>query len=231
MTNHLTTTSTTSVAQPRFRRIAALTRVEIRERARNGEQVMLLVLLPLIVLWGSQALPRLESLGPQAALTTALIASAFTSVAISTGFERRYGVLRAMAATPADRIDVIAAKTLTVAVIATLQMVAIATIPQPAGTRLDLTLAPAAVVLAITAFTPWAFLVGMTMRAERVLVMANLIFLGSVAALAWTAAPVLIPSVAVMTMLTTPSTGAALTLGMCGILGSAAAVRFSRWGE
>ena len=220
-----------SMAQPRFRRVAALTRVELRERARNGEQLMLLILLPLVMLWGSAALPRLETMGPQTALTTALIASAFTSVAISTGFERRYGVMRAMAATPADRFDLTAAKTLTGLVIAGLQVVVITMASHRADAHLDPAITAAVVVLAITALTPWAFLVAMTMRAERVLVVANLVFLGSIAALVWAEAPLIIPSVAVMTMVTAPSASAALVLGVWGVVGAAAAIRFSRWGE
>ena len=47
-------------------------------------------------------------------LALAVMSTAFTSQAIATGFERRYGVLKRLGSTPLGRDGLIAAKTLTV---------------------------------------------------------------------------------------------------------------------
>ena len=66
---------------------------------------------------------RIDFLAP-GILALAVMSTAFTSQAIATGFERRYGVLKRLGATPLSRRGLIAAKTLTVLAVEVLQSVA-----------------------------------------------------------------------------------------------------------
>ena len=96
---------------------------------RNGEQLLLALAIPLAVLtvggivggrWGD-----LSVLAPSV-LALAIWSSAFTSVAISTGFERRYGVLERMAATPLGKPGLLAGKVVGIVAIMAFQLLVIA---------------------------------------------------------------------------------------------------------
>ena len=91
----------------------AQARMEARLMLRNGEQLLLAVVIPVIVLVGGVAAPTALGLdldhaaGRRASrpgvLALAVMSTAFTSLAIATGFERRYGVhqaARRLAAAP-----------------------------------------------------------------------------------------------------------------------------------
>ena len=95
---------------------------------RNGEQLLLALAIPLAVLtvggiaggrWG-----ELSVLAPSV-LALAIWSSAFTSVAISTGFERRYGVLERLVATPLSKGGLLAGKALGVVAIVGFQLLVI----------------------------------------------------------------------------------------------------------
>ena len=87
---------------------------------RNGEQLLLALVIPLGILLGGRffggRFGDLDSLAPSV-LGLAVWSSAFTSVAITTGFERRYGVLERLAATPLGKSGLLAGKALAVTVI------------------------------------------------------------------------------------------------------------------
>ena len=100
-------------AAPAARRILRHALTEARLLVRNGEQLLLALVIPVGILiagrcsaigWGAWT-----SLGPSV-LALAVWSSAFTSVAIATGFERRYGVLERLAATPLGRSGLLAGK-------------------------------------------------------------------------------------------------------------------------
>ena len=65
-------------------------------------------------------LSRIDFLTP-GIIALAVMSTAFTSQAIATGFERRYGVLKRLGATPLSRGGLIAAKTVTVIAVELLQ--------------------------------------------------------------------------------------------------------------
>src|SRR6202000_2275234 len=69
-------------------------------------------------------LSRIDFLTP-GVIALAVMSTAFTSQAIATGFERRYGVLKRLAAPPLSPSGLIAAKTVTVIVVELLQAVII----------------------------------------------------------------------------------------------------------
>ena len=88
-------------AAPARNRIMAQTRFETGTLLRNGEQLLVSLVLPAMALVGL-ALSQSPSLGPgrradlavPGVLALAVISTAFTGQAISTAFDRRYGVLR-----------------------------------------------------------------------------------------------------------------------------------------
>src|SRR5262245_63630692 len=90
--------------------IAAQTGLELRTLARNGEQVLLTLIIPvlLLVVFSSEALisvgrgSRIGFIGP-GMLALAVLSTSFTSLAIGTAFERRYGVLKRLGSTPLSR--------------------------------------------------------------------------------------------------------------------------------
>ena len=86
-----------AAAEPR-RRVLAQARFDTATLLRNGEQLLVSVLLPLGVLVGL-ALTATPDLGPgrrvdllvPGVLALAVLSTAFTGQAIQTGFDRRYG--------------------------------------------------------------------------------------------------------------------------------------------
>jgi len=103
---------------------------ELRLLMRNGEQLLLTLIIPVALLLGVTLVPAIPlSLPPGAervpealggVLAVAIIASAFTSLAISVGFDRRSGALLMLATTPLSRNGILGARML-----ATMAMVAI----------------------------------------------------------------------------------------------------------
>src|SRR5258706_15233981 len=99
------------------------------------------------------------------------MSTAFTSQAIATGFERRYGVLKRLGATPLSRRGLIAAKTLTVLVVEALQaavivVVAVALGWHPRGGGAAGVWAGRPMVPGTAAFSGLALLVAGTLRAQ-----------------------------------------------------------------
>ncbi len=152
--------------------------------ARNGEQVLLALVIPAGILVGGRYLAgRLTDFGSLApsVLALAVWSTAFTSVAISTGFERRYGVLERLAATPLGRPGLVLGKALAVAAVVvaqllTLTLLALALGWQPTFTAGSAIVAAAAVVLAATAFVGLALLMAGRLRAEVTLGLANVVY-------------------------------------------------------
>ena len=110
-------------AAPLHRMVAAQAAQEIRNTMRNGEQLLLVMIIPVLLLaaFSLEPLATVGS-GPDTRLARAdflvpgiialaILSTAFTSQAIATGFERRYGVLKRLGATPLSRAGLIAAKT------------------------------------------------------------------------------------------------------------------------
>jgi len=171
-------------AAPTGRRVVRHALVEARLLVRNGEQLMLALVIPLAILIGGPFLgDRLG--GPQAlapsVLALAVWSSAFTSVAIATGFERRYGVLERLAATPLGRPGLLAGKSLAVVLVVAGQLVLLSCVALALGWRPVLT--PATVltgagltVLGVATNTSLALLLAGRLRAEVTLGLANLIY-------------------------------------------------------
>src|SRR5437879_8974135 len=110
--------------------IAVQTTPELRTLLRNRDQLLLTRVSPVLLLTAFSLEPllnlgagrRVDFLAP-GIMALAVLSTAFTGQAIATGFERRYGVLKRLGATPLPRAGVIAAKTATVIAIELLQLV------------------------------------------------------------------------------------------------------------
>ena len=105
-------------AAPLSAQVLAQASMEARLLLRNGEQLLLAVVIPLIVLVGGVAgagpstwtsHPPVDVLTP-GVLALAVMSTAFTSLAIATGFERRYGVIKRLGASPLPRSGLLLGK-------------------------------------------------------------------------------------------------------------------------
>jgi len=165
--------------------------LETRLLLRNGEQLLLTVVIPtlLLVLFSAVDIlsvpgaghggrsARVDFLAP-GILALAVLSTAFTGQAIATGFERRYGVLKRLGASPLPRWGLMAAKTASVLVVEALQVVLLSAVAlalgwSPAGG------AAAGVLLLLlgtAAFSGLGLLMAGTLRAEATLAAANLVF-------------------------------------------------------
>lgn len=177
-------------AAPRRRRILAHGRLELTMLLRNGEQLLLTVVLPvglllvlslteIIDIGGGTRAERLDVVVPSM-VALAILSTSFTALAIQTGFERRYGVLRRVGTTPLSRADLLAGKAVAVLVVETGQIAVLTVIgaalgwrPDPVGVLLlvPLTLLGSATLAAL------ALLLAGVVRAEATLAVANLAYL------------------------------------------------------
>lgn len=171
---------------PRVLRVLRHARIEATLLLRNGEQLILALVIPLGVLAAGSVLgPRLglaSTTFPASVLGLALWSTGFTSLAIATGFERRYGVLERLVATPLRRLDLVAGKALATTGIAVAQVALLALVAAMLGWRPSPTLAQtgvalAAVPLALTTFASLALALAGRLRAEATLGLANLVYL------------------------------------------------------
>jgi ABC-2 type transport system permease protein len=173
-------------AAPLHRMITAQAAHELRVLLRNGEQLLLTLIIPvaLLVLFGSAPLldtgpgARVDFLTP-GVLALAVMSTAFTGQAIGTGFERRYGVLKRLGATPLPRAGLIAAKTLTVLAVELLQVAVVGVVAlalgwDPRGNALSVL---ALIVVGTAAFSGFGLLMAGTLRAEATLAGANLVYI------------------------------------------------------
>ncbi|MFI6940785.1 ABC transporter permease [Streptomyces sp. NPDC050418] len=173
-------------AAPLPRMIAAQAAFETKMLLRNGEQLLLTVVIPslLLVLFSTVDIvdtgegKAVDFLAP-GILALAVMSTAFTGQAISTGFERRYGVLKRLGTSPLPRWALMTAKTLSVLAIEVLQIALLAAMAfglgwSPQGNPLAVVLL---LILGTAAFSGLGLLMAGTLKAEATLAAANLVFL------------------------------------------------------
>lgn len=162
-------------------------RYETLAMLRNGEQLILAIVLPLMALVGLVVTPLLDGLGGSridvatpGILALCAMSTAFTGQGIATGFDRRYGVLRFLSTTPLGRGGLIAGKILAVLVVLSLQVLVVGVIagllgwqPRPEAWLPGLGL----LILGAAAFTALGLLVAGTVRPEATLAITNLLWI------------------------------------------------------
>ncbi len=170
-----------------LRRILLQGQYETITMLRNGEQLILAIVLPLLAMVGLTVTPLLDGLGSSrinvavpGILALCAMSTAFTGQGISTGFDRRYGVLRFLSTTPLGRTGLIAGKVLAVLAVLFLQVLIVTAAalmlgwqPDPAGWLPGL----AILVLGAAAFTALGLLVAGTVRPEATLAITNLLWI------------------------------------------------------
>ncbi|MEK4241029.1 ABC transporter permease [Janibacter sp. FSL W8-0316] len=174
-----------SPAEPRGRRVRAQARFEAEILVRNGEQILVALVLPVLALLALVASPYPELPEPRIALVApgvlalAVVSTAFTGQAIQTGFDRRYGVLRLLATSPVGTDGLLAGKALAVAGVVVGQLLVLGLIAAVAGWRPDplgLLVTPVSAALGVWVFVALALLLAGVLRAEAVLAVANLVW-------------------------------------------------------
>ena len=173
---------------PFSRQVVAQASMEARLMLRNGEQLLLAVVIPVIVLVGGVAgaervgltfsRPTVDVLAP-GVLALAIMSTAFTSLAIATGFERRYGVIKRLGSSPLSRTGLLAGKVVALLMIEALQVVVISVVALALGWAPEVSAVGAvlAVVLGTAAFAALGLLLAGALRAEATLAAANLVYL------------------------------------------------------
>jgi ABC-2 type transport system permease protein len=164
--------------------LAAQLRVELTLTFRNGESLLLTLGIPVAVLVFFSLVDVLpidgdavDFLAP-GTLALAVLATAFANLAIATAFDRSYGVLKRLGATPLGRPRLVAAKALAVLVVIALQVLVLGVAAVALGWRPDVSPLPlvAGLVLSVAAFTGLALVVAGRMRALVALAVANAVF-------------------------------------------------------
>ena len=115
---------------------------ELRIILRNGEQLLLTLIIPLILLGFFGSVDVLPS-GDDDPLTflvpgvyaVAIMSSAMVSMGIATGFERSYLVLKRLGATPLTRTELVSAKVLSIFVVEILQAIVLLSLGIALGWR------------------------------------------------------------------------------------------------
>ncbi|MEV6213117.1 ABC transporter permease [Nocardia sp. NPDC051833] len=165
--------------------LIAQTGLELKLLLRNGEQLLLTMFIPITLLIGLTLLPfgelgehRVDKVVPMV-MMTAVMSTAFTGQAIAVGFDRRYGALKRLGATPLPRWGVIAGKCAAVLIVVVLQAILLGAIGAALGWRPGiggLALGALVIALGTATFAAMGLLLGGTLKAEVVLALANILW-------------------------------------------------------
>jgi ABC-2 type transport system permease protein len=178
-----------SAPAPLTHRVAGQARYEALTMLRNGEQLLLLLILPLMALVALTLTDLLDAAVPAGAsrvdvavpgvLALCVLSNAFSGQGIQTGFDRRYGVLRFLSTTPLGRGGLIAGKLLAIVAVLVVQYVLVAALGAALGWRPDAVAVLVSVpvlLLGAAAFTGLGLLLAGTVRAEATLAVTNLVW-------------------------------------------------------
>lgn len=168
------------------RALRAQTRAEVTMTLRRGESVLLTLGIPILLLVFFSLVDVLPTgtkepvtfLAP-GVLALAVMSTAFTGLAIATGFDRGYGVLKRLGATPLGRPALLAAKTLSVLAVEVVQVAVLVPVALLLGWHPEANVVAAlgAVVLGTAGFAGLGLLMAGTMPALTVLAAANGLYL------------------------------------------------------
>ena len=162
------------------------TRTEVTLTMRRGESLLLILGIPVLLLIFFTAVDVLPTNGEKSIdfltpgiLALAVMSTAMVSLGIATGFERSYGVLKRLGATPLGRPRLVAAKTASVVLVEIVQFIVLIPIAfalgwDPTGSWL---LALAGVVLGTVAFAGIGLTLAGNLRGEVNLAAANALYL------------------------------------------------------
>jgi ABC-2 type transport system permease protein len=172
-----------------WRAVRAQTRAEVTMTLRRGESLLLTLGIPIVLLVFFVAIgypdktvtggiSTVDFITP-GIMALAVMSTGMVSLAIATGFERQYGVLKRLATTPLGRPALLTAKIGAILAVEVLQVAVVwvagvALGWQPRG---DVGVLALEVVLATAAFAGIGLLMAGTLRAEMTLAAANGLYL------------------------------------------------------
>jgi ABC-2 type transport system permease protein len=166
------------------RPLLAHLRLEVALLARNGESLLLTLGIPVLLLVffaNVEVLPidgePIDFLAP-GVLSLAVLSTALVNLAIGTAFERDYGVLKRLGATPLGRPRLLAAKTLAILLVEVVQVAVLWAVARALGW--DPSPEPAfvvAVVLGTAAFAGLGLSLAGSLRPMAALAAANGLYL------------------------------------------------------
>ena len=173
-------------ASPFHRRVGAQALIETLLLVRRGENLLFTVILPVLFLVLATRLDivpgppseRVRAVMPLI-LTMALMSSALVGLAISTGFERKYLVLKRLGVSPLGRGGLMVAKIVSIVGVQVLQVAVLVTIAVAAlgwtfdGNALAVL---GSMALGTLAFGAMALTMAGTLRAEGTLALANAVY-------------------------------------------------------
>ena len=163
-------------------------RYETMAMLRNGEQLMLNIIFPVMALIAlrftglideyanSVGVSRMDAVVP-GVLALCVISTALSGQGIATGFDRRYGVLRFLATTPLGRNGLIMGKCIAVLVVVAIQFTLVAAVGYGLGWRPDAIAVSRSIITMLMgagAFTALGLLIAGTVRAEATLAIVNI---------------------------------------------------------
>jgi ABC-2 type transport system permease protein len=171
--------------------LAAQTRAEVFMTLRRGETLLLTVGIPVVflVFFSSVHVVSTPHEKPvdffvPGILALAVMSTAMVSLGIATGFERGYGVLKRLGATPLGRPRLLGAKITTIVVVELVQAAVLVAVgfglgwdPNPHGAATASLAAVAAVLLATTGFGGIGLFMAGVLKAEVNLAAANGLYL------------------------------------------------------
>ena len=164
----------------------AQARAEVLMTIRRGESLLLTIGIPvgLLLFFSAVDLGFTDTRHPVDFLTPGIIAlavmsTAMVSLGIATGFERQYGVLKRLGATPLGRSRLLAAKTAAIVGVEVVQVVLLAGVGLALGWRPHGNAGAGVLgaVLATIAFAGLGLLMAGSLRAEMTLAAANGLYL------------------------------------------------------
>lgn len=167
--------------------LVAQARAEVRMTLRRGESVLLALGIPVLLLGFFSAVDVLPTgtrdpvtfLFP-GILALAVMSTAMVGLAIATGFERQYGVLKRLGTTPLGRPRLLLAKTAAIVAVELVQLAVLLVEAILLGYDLDaarLVVAAGAMLLATVAFAGLGMLLAGTLPALTTLAAANGLYL------------------------------------------------------
>jgi ABC-2 type transport system permease protein len=173
--------------------LAVYARTEFLVTVRHPEQLLLTLIIPLALLVGlgtlnllevPDDLRRIDFVTPRV-LALAVMSSAFTGQAIALGFDRKYGVLKRLAATALPRWVLVCGRLTALLGVVAGQLVLLSMVALAIGWRPSLgglVFALPVVLLGILAFGALGVLLGGSLPAEVVLALANVLWFALVLA-------------------------------------------------
>lgn len=168
-----------------MRPLAAHLRLELLLLARNGESLLLTIGIPVLLLAffaNVEVLPidgdAIDFLAP-GVIALAVLSTALVNLAIATGFEREYRVLKRLGATPLGRPRLLAAKVLAVLAVQVVQVAVLWLVAVLLGWEPEVGVAglAGAVILGTAAFAGLALCLAGRLRALVTLAAANGLYL------------------------------------------------------